>query len=194
MKEEELQRLIGKYYSGTSTDEEERFLRAFFVANTASPGYEAEKDLFGLYLEEGEIPEPSAGFEGRIIGALDNEGKGRISAKIRRIIVPLLSAAAGFLILTGTYFFFTHRSNRQDTYSDPKIAYAETVRILTEVSARMNKGTEPLKAVGKINEMKAKSMESINRSATLVEKNLKSLGYLRKSTEADSSSKDKVNN
>ena len=34
----------------------------------------------------------------------------------------------------------------------------------------------PLKPVGRINEMKVKSFGSINKSAILVEKNLKSLG------------------
>ena len=52
----------------------------------------------------------------------------------------------------------------------------------------------PLKPVGRINEMKVKSFGSINKSAILVEKNLKSLGYLRNSAETDSSFKEKINN
>jgi hypothetical protein len=54
----------------------------------------------------------------------------------------------------------------------------------------MNYGTHSLKPVGRINEMKLKSLGSINRSAFLVEKNLKSLGYLRNSAEIDSASKE----
>jgi hypothetical protein len=126
--------------------------------------------------------------------AVASSGKSARSAVSRKLLVPMLSAAAGLLILTGSYFFFVRRAQPQDTYSDPKIAYAETIRILTEVSSRMNRGTEPLKTVGKINEMKEISLGSITRSAALVEKNLKSLDYLRKSGELNRSSKEKTKN
>ena len=194
MKEEELKRLIGKYYSGTSTDEDERALRVFFSQNIAPHGFEAEWEMFRYLMSEGEVPEPSADFESRIGMAVASSGKGERSSGFRKLLVPMLSAAAGLLLLTGTYFFFARRDQPQDTYSDPKIAYAETMRILTEVSNRMNQGTEPLKSVGKINEMKEISFESINRSASIVEKNLKSLHYLRKSGELSSSSSEKTQN
>ena len=48
MNEEELKRLIEKYYSGTSTDDEEKTLRAYFSENIAPAGYEAEKEIFSL--------------------------------------------------------------------------------------------------------------------------------------------------
>ncbi len=191
MKEEDLERLIGKYYSGTGTEEEERSLRAFFAENDAPPGYEAEKAIFSFYLEEGEIPEPSAGFEKRIKEAVGTDARQEVPAGYRRLLVPLLSAAAGLLILVGSYFFLARGTGIRDTYSDPRIAYAETIRILTEVSSKMNQGTGPLKTVGKINEVREKGLGSISRSATLVEKNLKSLGYLRNSDGLKKNSKEK---
>ena len=71
MNEEELKRLIEKYYNGISTDEEEKALRGYFSKNNAPQGYEAEKEIFSFYNEAGEVPEPSADFEARIIKALD---------------------------------------------------------------------------------------------------------------------------
>jgi hypothetical protein len=194
MSEEELKKLIGKYYNGISTEDDENALRAYFSENNAPPGYEAEKAMFSFFMEAGEVPEPSADFEAGIIKSIDPSlGNGR-SAQVRRLLVPVLSAAAGLLILAGSYFFFVHRIEPKDTYADPRIAYAETIKILLDVSSRINHGTRSLKPVGMINEMKIKSFESINKSAVLVERNLKTLGYLRNSPEIDSASKEKMNN
>jgi hypothetical protein len=188
MNEEELKRLIEKYYNGTSTDEEENALRAWFSINDAPDGYEAEKEIFGFYMEAGEVPEPSAGFEAGIMKAIDRTLENRKSAWLRKAIVPILSAAAGLLILAGSYFFFFHSVEPEDTFKDPAIAYAETVKILMDVSSQMNRATHPLKPVGKINEMRVKSLGSINKTAVLVEKNLKSLGYLMNTTGIDTAS------
>jgi hypothetical protein len=193
MNEEELKRLIEKYYSGTSTEDEEKALRAFFSENIAPPGYEAEKEIFSYYMDATDIPEPSADFEAGIIKAI-NSSYGRDRAvKVRRLLVPLLSTAAGLLILIGSYFFFVYKIVPEDTYTDPQLAYAETMKILMDVSTQINRRTRPLKNVGKINEMKVKSIGSINKSAILVEKNLKSLGYLRNSSETKSNSNEKIN-
>lgn len=194
MSEEELKRLIEKYYDGKSTVGEENELRAYFSSNNVPQGYEAEKEIFSFFMNSGDIPEPTADFEARIIRAIDASEEPVLPDNLRRLLVPLLSAAAGLLILAGSYFFFVHRIEPADTYKDPKIAYAETMKILMDVSAQINHGTRSLKPVGKINEMKMKSFESINKSAILVEKNLKSLGYLRNSTELNSTSKEKMNN
>jgi hypothetical protein len=191
MNEEELKRLIEKYYNGTSTEEEERSLRVWFSKNNAPPGYEAEKEIFGYYLQAGEVPEPAADFEERISRAIDKTDANGRPNQFRTLVLPLLSAAAGLLILAGSYFFFIHRTETEDTFKDPEIAYAETVKILMDVSAQINRGTRPLKPVGRINEIKVKSLGSINKTATLVEKNLKSLGYLRKTSGGDTVSQER---
>jgi hypothetical protein len=185
MSEEELKRLIGKYYSGASTEEEERALRSYFLENNAPLGYEAEKEIFSFLMEAGDVPEPSAGFEARIINAVDSSDEKELTSRVRRILIPLTGIAAGLLILAGSYFFFMNRIEPEDTYKDPEIAYSETMKILLDVSTQINQGKESLKPVGRINEMKATSFASITKSAILVEKNLKSLGYLRDSFETD---------
>jgi hypothetical protein len=190
MNEEELKRLVEKYYDGISTDEDEKALRAYFAENTALSGYEAEKEIFSYYAEAAEVPEPSADFEARISKSLDTDHRRNGILSIRKYLIPLISAAAGLLILIGSYFFLIHRIEPKDTYTSPEIAYAETMKILIDVSSRMNRGTHSLKPIGRINEMKVKSLRSINKSAILVEKNLQSLGYLRNSAETDSASKE----
>ena len=172
MNEEELKKLIQKYYSGESTEEEENALRAFFRKNDVPRGYEAEKVIFGHYDDSESIPEPSHDFEAQILAAIDaSEKKG----SIRRFIFPALSAAAGILILFGAYFFFTVKTETKDTFTDPKIAYLETVKILHQVSSQLNHGAMALEPVGKLNEIRKNSFAPINESARVVEKNLKSL-------------------
>jgi len=190
MNEEELKRLVEKYYDGLSTDEDEKALRAYFTQNTPTAGYEAEKEIFSYYINAGEVPQPSEDFEARISKSLDTPYAGNRYFSVRKLLIPLMSAAAGLLILAGSYFYFFHSFEPKDTISNPEIAYAETMKILMNVSSRMNHGTHSLKPVGRINEMKVKSLGSINRSAILVEKNLKSLGYLRNAAEIDSASKE----
>ena len=192
MKEEELKRPIEKCYNGETTGEEELALRDFFSKNNVPDGYEAEKEIFSYYDSSQEIPEPSIDFEARILAGIDASERNAVSQRIRRYFLPLLSTAAGLLILAGSYFFFIKHTERLDTFKDPDIAYAETIKILREVSSQLNHGAQVLEPVGKMNEMKIRSVESLNKSARIVEKNLKSLSYLKQAVNKNSGSRDKT--
>jgi hypothetical protein len=169
MKKEELNRLLEKYYNGGSTVEEEEALRSFFTEVDTMEGYEAEKAIFGYLSDPINIPEPSDDFEVRILRGIDeSEQKSRLTGK-RNYIRFILSTAAGLLILAGSYFFFSGRDEFQDTFTDPEIAYAETIKILMDVSSQLNRGARVLEPVGKINEVKTKKIED----------NLKSLKYIQ---------------
>jgi hypothetical protein len=98
----------------------------------------------------------------------------------RRFALSIASAAAGVLILAGTYFFFLHRAEPRDTFSDPQLAYAETMKILYNVSSKINQGTRPLNSLGKMQDFSSKSFEAFDRSAVMIEEKLKNLGYIRK--------------
>lgn len=182
MKEEELKRLIEKYYNGESTEEEERSLRDYFRRNSIPEGYEAEKVIFGYFDESTEVPEPSIDFEARILAGIDTSESKRRSQTMKKYLLPILSAAAGLLILGGSYFYFMNAESR-DSFTDPEIAYAETIKILRDVSSQMNRGTHVLEPVGKINKVTKKSFETINKSTRIVEKNLKNLELLSKAIE-----------
>ena len=183
MKEEELKRLIEKYYNGESTEEEESSLRDYFRKNNIPEGYEAEKVIFGYFDESTEVPEPSIDFEARILAGIDASESKRRSRTMKKYLLPILSAAAGLLIVGGSYFYFIVRAEPRDTFTDPEIAYAETIKILREVSSQMNRGTQVLEPVGKINKVTKKSFETINKSTRIVEKNLKNLELLNKAIE-----------
>ena len=179
MNAKELNRLIEKYYNGETSEEEEKSLREYFKRDDIPYGYETEKDIFRYYTAAGAVPESSADFAARIISAIDIVDKQERPVKFRKYVLLYLSAAAGMLILVGSWFFFVHRSEPGDTFTDPAIAYAETMKVLIGVSSQLNHATRALEPVGKINEMTTKSFKTINKKALLVEKSLKNLDYLQ---------------
>jgi len=178
MNEEELKRVIGKYYKGDSTEEEEKMLAAFFTGSDIPEGYEAEQKIFGYYISCRNTSEPSPGFESRILKAIEKSDKTTPLNSIGKYMLPLLSAAAVFMIMIGYYIFFGQRNRLKDTFSDPEIAYAETRRILFGVSEQLNRGAETLAPVGKISEMTVKSFKSINKSTSLINNEIKILNHL----------------
>jgi hypothetical protein len=180
MTTEELNSLLAKYYSGESTEEDESLLKSFFNRDNIPEGFEAEKKIFSYYRNALEVPEPSSDFETRILAGIDEYEKENRSRKLRKIILHLISTAAGLLILAGSYFFFINRNEPRETYSDPKTAYAETMKILMEVSSQMNRGTRALEPVSKINEVTTKSLAAFNKPVKIVEKNLRYLDFLQK--------------
>ena len=178
MNKKELNRLLESYYSGESSREEELLLRDFFTGEDVPEGYEAEKEIFRYYSQAAEMPEPGAGFEGRIIAAAGEEKPAQRS-RLRSYLYPLTGAAAAVLIAAGAYFYYGSGEKLKDTYNDPQVAYRETRRILFQVSARMNHATLALEPVGKMNRAKTRSLGRINRSAVIVEKSLKNLELLK---------------
>jgi hypothetical protein len=188
MNEEVLKSLLEKYYDGLSTAEEEQELRDYFSGTEVLPGYDAEAEIFRFYVDSADMPEPSADFESRIIKALDAETRIAGRPGIRRYLVPSLSAAAGLMILVASWFFLLQQKKSEDTFSDPKIAYAETMKILMDVSSKMNQGTRTLKPVGRIHDLRTKTLGPISKSTGIIEKNLKTLRYLETASEpADTS-------
>jgi hypothetical protein len=175
MNEKEVNSLLEKYYSGVSTVEEESLLREFFTGENVPAGFEAEKEIFAYYRLGSLIPEPSHDFEARILDRIESAESNRISFNPLKSLYPFIGIAASILIVAGFYFFFAQKQNLQNTYSDPKIAYMETRKILFDVSSKMNRASLGLQPVEKLSQMTSKSFEAINKSSGIIEKNLKIL-------------------
>ncbi len=178
MNAKELDKLLEKYYSGESTEAEEIILKDYFNGDNILSGYETEREIFLFYHTEGEIPEPSADFEIRIMEGIDNFGKKEKSYFFRRYMFPLIGAAASILIVAGTYLVLNQKTGMMDSFTDPQIAYQETRKILFDVSAKMNRATLALEPVGKMSEMTSRSFSAINKSTGIIEKNIRSLEVL----------------
>ena len=183
MNKEEIKRLLEKYYNAESSEEEELILRKFFREEDVPEALLQEKEIFSYYSRSDVVPELSAGFEERIIAAIDKADSADAAGNKRKLILSLVSIAAGLLILTGSYFFFIHRTEPGDTFSDPGIAYAETMKILYDVSSRLNRGAQALEPVGKMQDVTNKSLNAINNSTIIIEEKLKTLDHFRKAME-----------
>lgn len=183
MRNEEISRLIKKFYDGDSTEEDEKYLRALFIGDKPPEGFETEKEFILFCMSGGPIKGPSPDLEDRILSRVDDSGgKGLIFKSGRYLILMISSAAAVIIMLIGTYFFLESRNSYRDTFSDPEIAYAETMKILMDVSVRLNKGTSALEPVGKLSSVTDMSIEKINESSELINKSMSQLKDLRKVT------------
>jgi hypothetical protein len=179
MNNEELKRLIAKFYEGETSEEDERYLGALFSSDQVPEGFESEKAFILFCMSERQVGEPSPKFEENILNAIDESE--RLSVRPMKYLLLIgSSAAAILLILLSTYFFLEDRSVYKDTYSDPKIAYAETMKILLDVSTRLNKGAKTLQPVSKLSAMTNISIEKINESSVLINKSIMKLNKLGK--------------
>ena len=165
MKEEKLKELLEKYYNGKSSEEEEAILREYFSGEEILPGFEADSEIFSYYATGNEIVPPSDDLEARIIRSVDTLERNQ---KFRTGRLVILSAAATLLMLIGSYFFLTSGSGIEDTYDDPQVAYLEARRILYDVSVRLNKGTQALQTVERMNIAAEAGMKSVEKSADLI--------------------------
>lgn len=178
MNTDEVKKLLEKYYEGDSSVDEELILKEFFSLNEVPEELEAEKDIFCCFLQLSGMPLPSGGFTDRIISAVDDEDilfKRSDRRKIFRIVTGI---AASLLIIAGSYLFFNYRSEQPDTYSDPELAYNEAMRILVDVSVRLNRGTMELRKVGMMQDVLDKSFETLNKPSLMVSEKLQALEML----------------
>ncbi len=172
MKREELKKLLEKYYDGDTSGEEEENLKNYFSGDNVLPEYKAEIEIFSYYAGSESTPVPSVDFEDRILKGIDDLEKKQRSISLRKRYITVFSAAAAILLLIGSYFIFFNQEVQEDTFSDPQLAYAETMRILNEVSVKLNKGTEALKPLSKMQNAMETGLESIDRSASIISTSL----------------------
>jgi hypothetical protein len=175
MKKEELNGLLEKYYNGESTAEDEKLLRAFFSGSNIPEGYEAEKALFGYFMDNADVPETSPDFESRIMKGVDES-----SHRSRMVVITRLGIAAGILIIIGLWFFFSANRHPADTFNDPELAYAETMKVLVKISEQMNHTQAALEPVTKMNEATEQGLGIIGKRTMLIRENLRSLDYMQK--------------
>lgn len=175
MNSEEIKRLLEKYYEGSTSSEEEQSLKKFFCRDNIPADLRIDQEIFRYYVQSAEIPEPSADFEKNIISAIETENKDSGRLRRRRMFITISGIAAAMLVLAGSYFFFAGRSELRDTYSDPEVAYAETMKILYQVSSGLNHGTKALGHLSAMQDETQKTLATIGRSAAKIEENMKPL-------------------
>ena len=197
MENERIKYLINKYYKGLSTEEEEFELKDL-LALADSPEYDAEREILGYYDSCERIPDPSADFEKRIKAAITEEDSKQVEPTVVMKKVDVVeieneeeaetitmdtpynpwkkviwaNIAALFLVAVGSYLFFTnYKKEPKDTFDDPQIAYNETMKILNEVSQKINKGAKPLTEIKKLNTTAQMGITALTNSSIILNEN-----------------------
>jgi hypothetical protein len=176
----EVYALLEKFYEGKLSDEQENELRDFFRKGNIPPELEDEREMFSYYDTTAQAPMPDAGFEARIINATATGGQSLSIFRNRKYVLAFMSSAAAFLLLFGTWFFFVRRSEPADTFTDPKLAYNETMKVLYSVSAKMNTGFDALESARKASSVAKRNISRVGRSTDMINQNLKPLNYFKK--------------
>lgn len=186
MSRERINELLVKYYDGISSPGEEQELKAWFSGDGDFTGYEAEVEIFSHFTSSVQVPEPIPGFEQRLISAIDKLDKDDRRNHSRQFYITVLSTAATILILISSWYLLSRQKEPRDTFSDPRLAYAETLKILNEVSAKLNYGTRALREVSKVQSIAQVSMDSFDKSASIISDNLKRSGLFNAGIPVDS--------
>jgi hypothetical protein len=151
----QIKQLITRYYDGQTSEAEEQRLYDYFCSPDVTNELQEERDFFRQMW--GDVTTPD-GLEDRLSRQIDIWDKVERSAMQRTHTIRLhwiVGIAASFLILLSTGLYLCQRYYESDlaqqqnsiymseeTYDNPKDAYAETQRALTKFSETLNKGLE----------------------------------------------------
>ncbi len=177
-----LKKLLEEYYDGSSSaDEEKKMLELLKHENLPSEFSEDRMMITGLFGNE-EIPEPSPDLDERIMTSIDESERNRKIISGKRRLYSIVSVAAAILIIISFWFILEDNSRVKDTYSDPQLAYNETIEVLYNVSSNLNKGRDQMEELSMISQTKSR-LNLIPESRNVVAGELKALKYIENSIE-----------
>lgn len=158
MENRRIKDLLEKFYEGQTSLSEEQILKEFFLQEFVPLEFQADRDVFLLFLESSTSEVLGKEFDEQILEMIAKEEK-QIPGRTR-ILYIATGIAAGFAILLGTYFMVLENKinlgNRSAfelaAIDDPELALEETRRALYLVSETFNKGTAELTTISKFDE------------------------------------------
>lgn len=156
MKVEEIERLLAKFYEGTTTESQEEALRDYFRTTEVPEHLLKDKEIFlNLYLNADHDVEIPAYLEDKLNLLIDE-----MAEKEQRFFHPnssknnwrwIGSIAATILLLVGLGYGIENLGKNvcpptpQDTFSDPEEAYRMFQATLLEISVNLNNGFNEVK-------------------------------------------------
>lgn len=145
----EAENLLGKYYGGESTLEEERLLREFFTGEEVPSRLEVHRSVFAFFRDEAAVTFAERSQESsmeRMLERYREEVSDRVPHTAKRRLYYLSGMAAGLLILLSLVFAIrneiSRRHHRQNETVTAEYAYVQTRQALLMVSAGLNTGLD----------------------------------------------------
>lgn len=176
---QEIEDLIVKYERGETSLRDEKVLKSFFEKEKVPfhlVGYQA---LFRYYdaSSKEEIADP--GFDKNLMEKLKNAGGQKTGKRSIKRLYPVLAVAASVIILVGVALLLQNRNSDPGTFDDPRIAYAETKKVLLKVSGELNSGMNEMTTIREFHS----GVEDLGNVKTFQDglQNLKKISVLDKS-------------
>ena len=157
MEPNKIKQLLEKYYDGNTSTEEDQLLKDYFRNESVPAEFEVDRQLFLYTASEADTLPLNSQLEQKLETWIDQQESKE--TKTRKIFwgYRIAGIAAMFAIVITCYLTFFQPKNRiavkdmKDTYNNPELAYAEAKRALLFVSQQLNRGTEQLEQVSKLN-------------------------------------------
>ncbi|QHS59515.1 hypothetical protein [Chitinophaga agri] len=155
-----IRELLDRYWDGTSSLEEEEVLRNFFSTDRKDLPADLKEvqPLFGYFAAEADIPVPAFPDIATLIAQAPPKRVVRTMAWhhwMKYAAILLMAVGVGY---SARQFQIRHetvlaeRSMEEDTYDDPKEAFAATQKALALLSRNLNKGTSQVQKLSYFNE------------------------------------------
>ncbi len=136
MTEDQVKRLLDKYWDGESSLEEENALRQYFTHGDVAEPFKVYEPLFAFFSDARSVK-----MNGTIPAIIH-------TSKTRKMYSAWIRAVAAIAVITIGAFYFLQTNGTQtvsphayeDTYEDPELAYQEFKKAMMFVSEKMNKG------------------------------------------------------
>ena len=180
-----VQQLLDKYYQGQTSLKEEKLLIEYFKGDESSE-FKTDKEIFLSLMEEKDASNPQFNVNEMLDGLIDEQDKpkkGKILKpgtmgwfyRVAAVIALALSVYLANQYLITTDIAKEEQTEMKDTYENPQLAYLETKKALLYVSAQLNKGTEELENIKKINQSieQLTKLSEIDKAKNLIIQNEK---------------------
>ena len=141
----EIEVLLGKYYNGETTLDEEKQLKDFFLHEPVPVHLESEAELFRYLNSASDQNMDDPDFDRKFMESIETPVIPIHSS--RNQFYFALSLAASILLLVGFLFTFRDAIYKQplkNSITDPQLAYTETKKALMLVSVNFNAGLDQM--------------------------------------------------
>lgn len=143
--------LLDKYLEGLTSLDEERILKEYFNRGNVPEEFSSDAHWFINVSNQKVTDQDVRSLENSLSDWIDRQEHKERKLRLKSWT---LGIAAGLALLTVSAFFIHHlkAGKLADTYEDPQIAYLEAKKVLMYVSQTLNKGTDRLQTVSRLEE------------------------------------------
>ena len=180
-----IKELLEKFYAGETSLEEEATLKRFFAEKDIPEALHADQELFRSLTVMEEESLLNEDFDTAVLAQMEGSTTIHWGRHQRIYALSGLAAAAVVVISLWVGGVFAPQQQLPGTINNPQVAYAETKKVLDEVSDNLNKGLtpvqsavekmdQPVQQMSKINDMrqalgKVQYLEEMNKARDLMQ-------------------------